>query len=225
MKNQLCLLLLTMLLTYVVDAQQVAPFQLKDRKAIAINKKVLNKLVDKTWVAYKQYYVQGEEASSYTSSSFFALKLRRDGQYESMVAVGGREGGRGQWEVAQQKILSLIPSIDTSAQQKQATLVGGGYAIYKIDDQDMILSKTLTSDQQLRIVYCLKASMLKPVANVAEKNQPKPKTAAANINNRFLIDEIRAELFLRQLKAPRNLEKMDREALLTLKKKILDGTY
>lgn len=226
-KGYLFLFLMSIGCSYTAHAQQVKPFQFNDKKATKISKKVLEKLENKTWVVYKLYYETGNETKSYPFA-FFSIKLNADSSFQ---AASAQQSSMGNWLVEQKKVLRLVTK--DSSRINNEIFIGGGYNIYKITDTELVLTKNLTSDLKNKMIYYFKGSQSKLLTEAPIK----PKTATPQLNSKdtkpmddsrilkALQDEIITELFLRGLKPPKKLEKMNKEELTLLKKKILSGEY
>ncbi len=227
--NKACLFLLLVSIgcLYTAHAQQVKPFQFNDKKTIKISKKILEKLENKTWVVYKLYYETGKETKSYPFA-FFSVKLNADSSFQ---AASSQRATSGSWSVEQKKVLRLIPK--DSSRINEEIFIGGGYNIYKINDTELVLAKNLASDLKSRMIYYFKGSQSKLLTEAPTKpknasSQPSSKDTKPIDDSRIvkaLQDEIVTELFIRGLKAPKKLEKMTKEELTLLKKKILSGEY
>lgn len=223
------LFLVTMLCSLLNGfSQDVAPFQLKDQKGIALSKKNLPLLTAKTWTTYKQYYANKDEASTY-AGSFMAFKFLPDGKFNG---TAGNRSLTGTWTLEKKRIVQL--NIQEQSAIDQEIKIGGAYTVYKLTAEELVLVKNLTSDLSTRIIYYCKGSKTNVLAESPATMSANPiseaeKKSASELQKKrerqVIISEIETEAQLRGIKLKEKLEKLDTKTLLSLKNQIINGEY
>ncbi len=144
MKTPFLIFSLLILVSSLIRAQEVAPFQYKDKDAIRLTEKKLAPIFDTTWVCLKMYFTNREEKS--TTPFRHTLKISADGTW--LVSLRGVFGGS--WQIENNRLLVL--NFDN---EKNETIpfIGGGYSVLKISDDELVIAKNLTSVFDNSIVY------------------------------------------------------------------------
>lgn len=211
-----------------VAAQEVAPFQLKDQKGIALHKKNLPLLTSNAWTTYKQYQVQQGQAKP-AAGNFMVFKFSPDAQFQS---TSGNYRLTGTWKVENKRVLNLI--IKEQNEVDPEGKIGGTYTVYKLAAEELVMVKNQTGDPNMRIIYYCKASKTKvltesPTAVATTQAIPVDKkaleTARVQQEQQALTNEIETEAQLRGIKIKEKLTKLDVKALQSIKRRVLAGEY
>lgn len=208
--KQSLLLFAYLLIILPLGAQEVAPFDLKAGKPLALKSEVLAQLFDKTWTSYRQYSLSNNRAAP-LQSGFLALQIRSNNQYQ--ISDGGRRE-QGTWALAGRNQLNLKPEDVATAN------AGSTYLIYHISATDIVLVKAAEAEQLSKII-CGKGTKVISLEETPEGNMRKETREQREKN--ALIDEIKIEYLLRGNKKMPNLTAMSKSQLTQVRNDILRG--
>lgn len=131
----------------VIFAQSAAPFQFDDNNALAVDRQVLDQLTATDWFVYQRGFLLGGKLTSRPLRAP-TLSLQADG-----VVEWGRGEMTGRWSVVDGRLLHFY-GLEESDLKHGAKLLGA-FAVHEINEDRLILVKTLTSSHDNRIIYHL----------------------------------------------------------------------
>jgi len=149
MKSQNVFLLLCtyLLLTFSTKAQDIAPFQANDVAAIKLTPAILQQLTDKDWYLHNRSYVEKGVTDDYRHYNYSAYQFQPGGICQQPEL-------RSTWTTNRQENLLIVTSDYPEKAKKLQHLLSGGYAVYRITEEELILGKVLTSTFDTKILYC-----------------------------------------------------------------------
>jgi hypothetical protein len=156
--------------------EEIAPFVWKKHKPLRINEKNLLLLTNRTWTTYRQYQII-QDTASIRSGNFIGFKLTADGQLEGSM---GKKNLNGTWKQNGKKALAF--TVIDSNDFRQYFIQGNDYAIYKLDETELVLIESQKNGAARTILYC-KGNK---VNIFAEPYQPNPITPAAKTDPKEL---------------------------------------
>lgn len=223
MKNLLFICLIFLMQTTAIDAQEIAPFTWKHHKGIALNKKNMPQLLDKTWTIYKQYKIDNQQAMI-MPGTFMAFKVFSNGQFNGTI---GNQSLNGNWTIKKRE-LNLVPN------GANDETVSGTYAVYKLNETELVLVKERSGDSNSQMVYYCRGSKMNVLAErptttlinqTSQSEQKAFEESRKKSEQQALINEIKTEAQLRDIKMKEKLETMDVKSLQDLKNQVLAGEY
>jgi len=114
------------------------PFQEADKEAMMISSDVLDLLCNNNWAAYK--FESFNRGLYFRTLGSFVIDFDDDGTFY-------QRGTKGTWELVNSKLIKV--------NYEQGHTVGGYYVITEADEDHIILSKQLTSTNDMRFNYYL----------------------------------------------------------------------
>lgn len=235
-------LIYTMFLMYLGGvssfAQDLIPFQLKDQHAKKINTQVLNQLQADDWYCYdRRMRYDGTFSRTHPGYQVVfqddgTLILSRYGRTEKL-----------EWSIEDGKLLWIrSDTVDPYPADK----ILGAYAIYKIDDNELIMAKSLTSNFDYKQIlyfyhedrYLALAEVKKQEEEANRKHREALKNQEENVNYKAkftwngdstLSDEenlrmkIKTNCFMKQHPIPEGLNSWTKEQLEEYLKELRSG--
>jgi len=149
MKSQNFILVLVTFLTvaFSAKAQDIAPFQANDLAAIPITPEILQKIISQPWYLHNRSYVEKGITDDYRYYDYGAYEFQIGGICQQPNLYGT-------WTLNRQKNLLVITSDFPEQARQSKHLLFGGYAVYRITEEELILGKVLTSSHDTKILYC-----------------------------------------------------------------------
>lgn len=204
-----------------LSAQEIASFVWKKQKGIAISKKDMPLLMNRTWTTYRQYEII-EDTASIRMGSFIAFQFTNEGQ---LYGTAGKISLNGTWILKNKKTLQINLADST------ALVNNGDYSIYKLNESELVLVQISNKGAPRLILYCkgnkanIFAEPYDPTTKPVKTDLKELEVAREKSERTALINEIETEMILRKLKPKQNLTTLDIKILQILKKQILTGTY
>lgn len=170
----------------VVSAQDVVPFQLKDQHAKKITAKILDELQKDDWYCYdRRMRYDGTFSRVHLGYQMVFQKdgtliLSRHGQTEKL-----------QWSIEDDELLWIRSEI---ADPYPTDKILGAYAIYKIDNEELILAKSLTSNFDYKqILYFYHAERYFALAEVKKREERANEKRAKALKQQSEIETYKAK--------------------------------
>jgi hypothetical protein len=171
MKSQnFVLLFITFLMgSFLAKAQDIAPFQANDLAAVPITPDILQRITAKPWYLHNRSYVNKGTSDDFSHYGY---------SYEAFQFLPGgscqQPKLRSTWSLNRQKNLLVITSDFPEQARQSQHLLFGGYAVYRITEEELILGKVLTSTHDTKILYCFENAERREqrrIARIAERKQ------------------------------------------------------
>ncbi|MCP3928882.1 MAG: hypothetical protein GY705_07260 [Bacteroidetes bacterium] len=261
MKTPFLIFSLLILISSLIRAQEVAPFQYKDKDAIRLTEKKLEPIFDTTWVCLKMYFTNREERN--TTNFRHILQISRDGTWK--VSSHGLYGGT--WHIENNRLLAL--NFD-SKKIGMTPFIGGGYSVLKLTDDELVIVKNLTSAFDNSIVYTYtptenfdnhpevirsrknrmakankksvnrKEGLIRTIKKISSEKEIQTEEGLEqkneeelteilmglyeekiiNIDKSRLVNQLKADYFMRNMKFPAGMDEMSEEELRELLRKL-----
>lgn len=238
MKKLSIFLVFNLLIVIVLSAQEVVPYHFDEKKAMKLDEAVIRALCENGWSSVKQYYIKENEIII-SSENYLFLKLNSDHTFKSLGEKRGANAGT--WQVYQDKILHLTADSAYLNEYNKLSMAGS-FAIFGMTSAEVVLVKNITSQLNAKWVFYFKKS--EDSSKLAWNPKPyvpvhyTPKTAEElaawqekrmkeleQMNKAELLNGLKEDLFMRNIKAPQNLEERTREELLDIRIKMIKGEY
>lgn len=133
---------------YSLFAQEIAPFQSLEPQAIDITSEVLAQVLDKTWYCTTRKYVEKKKSINRPMGGS-TLTISDDGLFEHNTLEGT-------WYIESDKLIVLEVDREDFEKSKNAFIIGG-FSVLKVNEDELILRKTLTSDFGSEFTYFLES--------------------------------------------------------------------
>ncbi len=131
-----------LVLSPVLFAQNVAPFQIEDSSAKEVSDVVLQQFMNSSWYCYDKRFVDREGVTKHLENK--TLRVFKDNTF-----IQGAK--KGKWSILENKI--VLFEYDMPFENDNLEYIEGGYAIYDITDEYLVLTKVLTTSADMMITY------------------------------------------------------------------------
>ena len=252
MKPPISLLILSFFLsTQMLSGQDVAPFQMDDYEALVINSKVKTRLIGKKWMVLDRTFILKDHVQ--------VVPVHKQSiEFQKGGTCLLNEQTTGSWDNYGENLIKVHAQVEKEADKNKMVL--GGFAIYELTEESLVLGKVLTSNYNNKLIYQLVPEEVyfeevqrrrKARKESWTIDDPIPDLSNETISGGFgdevkakekvdgnydtnsdkgkskkqLIQEIRQEAFMRNLKLKEDLPSLEKTTLIKLKKRIIDNTY
>lgn len=204
-------LLLVLLLSQniLLIAQEIAPFQLEDASNLKIDQEAIQQITGKEWAMYERRMYVRERVS--ISKHSYQFTFHANGTFEQTNQIPLK----GQWEILNDRLINFkgLENNSKRGYNVDHPFSPGGYALMRLTNEVMILSKNLTSkfDNKVVLFFVVKEKYRNTRKPIVAKKTNEP--SELELYNKYgeewskeeIIAKLKAHYFMRNMKIPVDL--------------------